>query len=698
MSIAILNDNELHLILRCISLLQLNFREINTVRNHLNLVVAARRTAIAIAIGNVLLAPAMAAGVSELDEVLVQAGRDNSTQAQNTRSTAVITRQQLDEQQPDSIAEALKYQPNIEVGGGSRASNQQPVIRGLSGQRVLQLTDGARQNFNAGHRGTYQVDPELLEQIDVIKGPASSLWGSGAIGGVVAQTTLDGRDMLKPDHSLGGYVKQGFNTATDKTRTSGAVYGVLNEQLDLLVSGYYSDQNDIRLGNEQRLNDSSERDNGAMVKLGWQPDDSQRLTLSHRRSESVGSVPGNPTTNVSASSPLIDRQSTDSSTILGYQFNPESALVDLDISLFRNQTEVDEYRISANQQDSTDYRTLGLNLVNRSALDWGRITYGVDGFQDKSEGQRSGANRPVPADGRTQVMGGFLQADLPLADAWVLTPGLRYDHFETEAKNISDSQRSDDEWSKSLALSWQASDWLQLIARYDEAFRAPTSEELYTTGTHFVIGGPLVNTFTANPDLKPEKAENKELMARARFSGLLATEDSLQVNASLFENNVTDFIEQQVIMDFRNMVFETRNQNVQNARLQGGELAIDYRWQDLDLGVSYGRTIAKDQDTGKALEGIPADKWVASVGYWLWDRQLKLGAKATYAGSVSAEKAEYDDYSLLDVGAHWYGRSNMDGLEIGLTVDNLTDRYYRRAFSELYEAGRNVKLNALYRF
>ncbi|MGB5854554.1 MAG: TonB-dependent hemoglobin/transferrin/lactoferrin family receptor [Oceanisphaera sp.] len=674
--------------------------------NHMGLIIGARRTAIAIAIGNIVLAPAMAAGVSELDEVLIKASRDNSTVAQNKRSTAVVTRQQLDQQQPDSVAEALKYQPNIEVGGGPRAGNQQPVIRGLSGTRVLQLTDGARQNFNAGHRGTYQIDPELLEQIDVIKGPASSLWGSGAIGGVVAQTTRDGRDMLKTGQSLGGYAKQGFNTATDKTKTSGAVYGVLNEQVDLLINGYYSDQNNIRLGNEQSLNGSSERDSGGMVKVGWQLNDSQRLTLSHRRSESIGSVPSNPAEPQGSSNKLIDREAQDDSTVLGYQLNPESELVDLNMALFRNRSQIDEYRISENQLDSTDYRTVGLNVVNRSTLDWGKLTYGVDGFQDKSQGHRSGANRPIPADGRTQVMGGFLQADLPLAEAWVLTPGLRYDHFETQAKNMSDSKRSDDEWSKSLALSWQANDWLQLIARYDEAFRAPTSEELYTSGTHFAMG-PFTNKFVPNPDLKSEKAKNKELIARVQFADFLVTNDNVKVSASLFENDVKDFIEQQVIMDMANRIFESRYENVQNAKLQGGELGIDYRWQDLDLGMSYGRTIGKDKDTGKALEGIPADKWVASVGYWLFDHQLKLGAKATYASGVTfygadqrgnPEARQYDHYTLLDVGAHWYGRNNLDGIELGLTVDNLTDRYYRRAFSELYEAGRNVKVNALYRF
>ncbi|WP_161492535.1 TonB-dependent hemoglobin/transferrin/lactoferrin family receptor [Oceanisphaera profunda] len=663
-------------------------------RNNRQLRVGIRRTALAIAIGNSVFNPVLAAQLSELDEVLVQSSRDSSTAAQSKRATAVITRQQLDEQQPDSVAEALKYQPNIEIGGGPRASNQQPVIRGLSGARVLQISDGARQNFNAGHRGTYQIDPELLEQIDVTKGPAGSMWGSGAIGGVVAQTTRDARDMLKPEQRLGGYAKQGFSSAADQTKTSGAVYGRLNEQVDVLINGYYSDQNNIRLGNGDDLMYSSERDSGGMVKLGWQLDDNQRLTLSHRRSESSGAVPSNPAANVVDNSSVIDRESTDSNSILEYAFNPSSALINVDVSLFHNRTQIDEFQMVKGEQDSTDYRTVGLNLVNRSTLDWGMLTYGVDGFEDKSQGERSGPNRPIPADGRTQVMGGFLQADLPLADAWTLTPGLRYDHFKTEANNISDSQRSDDEWSKSLALSWQANDWLELIARYDEAFRAPTSEELYTTGTHFMVG-PFSNSFVPNPDLKPEKAQNKELIARAQFVDLLANDDSLTLNASLFENRVTDFIETQVIMDFANRVFESRYQNVQNAKLRGGELAVNYRLQDLDLGLSYGRTLGKDANTGRALEGIPADKWVASVGYWLWDRQLKLGTQLTHADSVSADNAQYDDYTLLDVGGHWYG---LEGIELGLTVDNLTDQYYQRAFSELYEAGRNVKVNALYRF
>ncbi|TDW60162.1 hemoglobin/transferrin/lactoferrin receptor protein [Oceanimonas baumannii] len=641
--------------------------------------------------------PAQATDISQLDEVLVQASRDQSTLAGSKHSAAVVTRQQLDEQQPDSVAEAFKYHPNIDIGGGPRSSNQQPVIRGLDGNRVLQLVDGARQNFVAGHRGSYQVAPELLKQVDVIMGPAGSLWGSGAIGGVVAQTTRSGRELLSEGQNLGGYITQSHGTAAEQNRTSAALYGA-GEQLDLLLNGYYRDQHDTRLGSDSNLSYSAERERGGLIKLGWQLDDAQRLTLSHRQSETTGAVPGNPEANVDSSSPLVERESADRGSVLGYRLNPDSGLVDLELTLYHNRTEVDEFRVLKNQRDHTDYRTLGLSLVNRSQLDWGKLTYGLDGYQDKSQGSREGANRPTPADGRSDIIGSFVQVEVPLGDAWLLLPALRYDHFSTEAKNLAGSKRSESELSTSLALSWQATDWLEVIARYDEAFRAPTSEELYTSGTHFSLGPIGNNVFVPNPDLRPEKAASKELIVRAGFDDVLADNDSLRLSASMFRNDVDDFIEQKVIMDFRNGVFETRYDNVQKAVLRGGELNLDYAWQDLELGLSYGRTAGKDKHTGADLEGIPADKWVARTDYWVFDSQLKLGARMTYAGSVHFEDRAYDSYTLLDLGARWYAEGALSGLELGVTVDNLTDRYYRRAFNELYEPGRNIKLNALYRF
>lgn len=172
----------------------------------------------------------LAADDNTLTPVVVSATREATEASQASRQVAVVDRQALDSQQPDSVADALKYQGNVEVGGGSRPGAQTPVIRGLSGTRVLQVIDGVRQNTNSGHRGTYFVDPELIQQIEVVKGPASALWGSGALGGVVAVQTRNARDLLAAGEQVGGHVHQGFHSADDKSLTSGALYGQQGQQ------------------------------------------------------------------------------------------------------------------------------------------------------------------------------------------------------------------------------------------------------------------------------------------------------------------------------------------------------------------------------------------------------------------------------------------------------------------------------------
>ena len=258
---------------------------------------------------------------STLNPVVVSATREETDADHASRQVAVVDRQALDSQQPDSVADALKYQSNVEVGGGSRPGAQTPVIRGLSGTRVLQVIDSVRQNTNSGHRGTYFVDPELIQQIEVVKGPASALWGSGALGGVVAVQTRSARDLLTGGEQVGGYVRQGFHSADDKSLTSGALYGQQGQH-DWLVSGYYHDSNDIRLGNGQDLTYSAARQHGVMGKYGWQPDDAQRLSLSVRHSQSDQNAPSNPASEVSSSVPLVEQATRDFNTTLDYRLNP----------------------------------------------------------------------------------------------------------------------------------------------------------------------------------------------------------------------------------------------------------------------------------------------------------------------------------------------------------------------------------------
>ena len=639
-----------------------------------------------------------------LEPIIVTATRDKKPLEKQSRQVAVVKRDALDSRQVDSVVEALKYESNIENIGGSRPGAQDPVIRGLSGDRVLQVIDGVRQNTRSGHRGTYFVDPELVEQVDVVKGPSSSLWGSGALGGVVSTRTRTASDMLRADQDLGGYIKQGYHTADDKALTSGAVYGRSDDkQRDWLRNGYYNDCNDIGLGNGEDLQHSAARQQGAMGKFGWRPDEAQQIALSLRHSESNQAAPSNPSANVSSSVPLVQQQTKDFNTTLDYQFTPDNPLIDSRVTAYYNKTNFDEYRIAKAQQDEVNFQTIGLNANNRAELALGSLLTGADVYFDKTDGTREGANRPVPADGRSQVWGAFAQYELPLATDWTLTPGLRFDQFHTEDKQQIGSARTHEHWSPSVGLAWSASRWLTLGARYDEAFRAPTSEELYTSGTHFCMGPTLCNTFQPNPDLKPETAKNKELSARLAFDNVL-TADRLAVNATWFDNDVDDFIEQQVVNDFKNMIFKTSYNNVSKAQLRGYELGAEYAWQSLTLNLGYGQTRGSNKTTGEALAGIPADKWVLGVNQGLWADQLMLGARVARYGSqervpASNDVAGYDGYTLVDLALRWQPKQHgWQNWNVNLAVDNLTDRYYLPAFNQLYAPGRNGKLSVAYQF
>lgn len=650
------------------------------------------------------------------DEVLVSATRVSEKSSDSSRSVAVVDEAQLASQQPQSVPAALKHEANIEADNGPRASAQGVSIRGLSGQRVVQTIDGARQNTSAGHRGTYLLDPELVQGIEVLKGPASSLWGSGAIGGVVAQRTKSASDLLEEGQQLGGYARAGYADNGQQLSTSGALYGQGGDA-QWLVNGNYSDGDNIELGNGQELTNSASRSQGGLAKVDWQLTAAQQLTFSGRSRTIDELVPSNPAANVSSSVPLVRRNTTDNNLTLGHRWAPAgSSWLDADSTLYWNQTRYDEERVVRGQQDQTDFDTLGFSLVNRSTVAGSLLTYGVDGYRDEVQTVRDDSGqegqRPDNLDGEANTYGSFLQARLPLGASVALEPALRYDHFSNKSHNLAASS-SDSAWSPSLGASWQTRPWLTLSARYDEAFRAPSVEEMYSSGSHYCIPpipgmlpGGMCNTFVPNAELQAEKAANKGLKADLRFAQL-AGDDELAVTLDLFRNDVDQFIEQQVydpLMGIPGFEQHTRWVNVDKARLTGFELDSRYRINATRVGLALGKTKGEDRSDGGALYGIPATKAVFDLSQGLWQEDLTLGTRVTYVASqdqVPADNAvaEYDSYALWDLYLSWQpAMGSLSGLRVDLAVDNLTDRYYRQAWQTLYEQGRNARLGLRYSF
>lgn len=672
-----------------------------------------------IAVGLVLSNLAQAAptsDVTQLDEVLVSATRDTEKVSETSRSVAVVNEQQIEQLQPDSVADALAGLANVSTTNGPRASSQGVEIRGLSGQRVLQTIDGARQNTSSGHRGNYFMDPELLRSIEVVRGPASSLWGSGAIGGVVAQNTKRAQDLLEPGQQLGGYLKQAYETNGDRIRTSAAVYGQ-TDSLDWLINGSFYDSNNIKTGNDLTLPNSGGNGNSGLAKLGWQIDDAQLLSLSGRINNTDELVPSNPAVNVSRSVPLVKRKTQDSNLTLNYELSPEdNAYLDTKALIYLNHTEYDEDRVTRGQQDNTKNVTLGFSVNNRSEFDFGTLTYGVDGYQDKITTVRDDrgqmGQRPDNLDGKSTVLGGFVKAKIGISDAINLEPSVRFDSFRNESNSL-DLAHSDSAWSPALGLTWQSTPWLTLSARYDSAFRAPSVEEMYSTGTHYCIPpipgflpNGLCNTFQINPDLKAEKAANKELKADMRFANLLGN-DELAITVNLFRNDVDDFIEQLVVdpmMGIPGLEQHTTWRNVDKAKLTGFEVSSAYRYQLFKVQLNYGQTEGKDKQTDQYLANIPAHKWVLDLSQGVEDGDITFGTRVTHVSrqdqlSGTFASRDYQGYTLWDVYTSWQPSTGaLTGLKLDLALENIGDEQYRQAWQTLDEQGRNIKLSARYQF
>ena len=308
---------------------------------------------------------------------------------------------------------------------------------------------------------------------------------------------------------------------------------------------------------------------------------------------------------------------------------------------------------------------------------------GMEVHEQNYDGQRSGTSRPTPPDAVSNTQAVYTQLNFPLISDLRAELGLRFDDFETEAKNLN-SQNSDSDLTVSSALVWDAAETLNLTLRRDEAFRAPSVEELYSSGTHFCMGPGFCNTFLPNPDLNSEKSTNIEVIGKWQQQNLLGN-DALRITAAAFQNDVKDFIEQVVdAPSFGPGMPNPGNSyfvNVSNAELNGFELELEYQYESLTSSLSYGQVRGRDADIGEDLTGISADTVSALVQAELTNT-FSLGSrvshtqdqdKTRYAQNTNA--TVYDDYTTLDVFASWNPEALSD-LRCDLNVNNLADQYY----------------------
>ncbi|WP_301099857.1 TonB-dependent hemoglobin/transferrin/lactoferrin family receptor, partial [Otariodibacter sp.] len=570
---------------------------------------------------------------------------------------------------------------------------------------------------------------------------------------------------------------QGYQSANDLSESELSAFAA-NDKFDLLVSGYYYDGNNLRLGKGERLPNSGYTQKGGFAKFGWQIDDANRLELSHRssilkqiapsdneapeeftyddvssgirawhaRPENAyprGARPNSPEFNQWLSSVLdfyasqkdtlgsvsyLSKQKiTDQNTTLNYYFNPEdNAYINSQLTAFHNKTEEKEERMVNGLKDKTEFTSSGINLRNSSNFDWLSMTYGVDFSRDKVETHRgrdeNGGNaakyRPSPYDAKSNNVGVYLLTHIPLLnDSIILSPSIRYDYFKTKGTSDGEYNKySDHRWSPATALTWKPTNWLDLTARYTEAFRAPSMQERFIGGYHFgaVLDGRLSeNKFDINPNLKPETAKNKEVNANLHFDNVFTQNDKVGFDVTYFQNDVKNFIGLETysvpVLNERGRystpAIPNRSQyrNVSKARLRGVEVEGSYQTDRLAIIAGYGLTRGKNKNTGEALDQIGADKVSLAVNYELLPEQLTVGSRVTHYAKQKRVPASnpltYGSYTLADLTATYAPKNGMlKDLRVDFAIENLFDKKYRPAFSLMDGVGRNVKVSVAYNF
>ncbi|SIN88007.1 TonB-dependent hemoglobin/transferrin/lactoferrin family receptor [Salinivibrio sp. ES.052] len=668
---------------------------------HLNL-------AIGLALGTFSLAsPVIAAdGAQHNDEqtetVSVYASRMDAQKANRAVAVSTVSQEEIEKRQGSNVTDLIRHLPNVSVLGGGRDAAQSVTIRGLSSEngRVVQLVDGTRQNFSVGHRSSLFIDPELLSSVEVVRGPSSTLWGSGALGGVFAQNTKSASDFLSGAQTLGGYVKQGFHSNNNASRTSGAVFG-RSEAVDWLVQSYYHDADDNQLGNGKTLSYSAEREKGGFAKLTYTPSLDHRWTFTARQGELDDMSPSNPSVKEPSSYyPLVYRETRDQSLSVAYDYSPTSHWIDINSQLYFNNTEMKEHRVASQERDNNETQTIGFSITNTSNIKDTDLITGLDLYRDSYETKRDDSSapgeRPAGQDANAESLGAFGQINIPVLDQFRWQAGVRFDSYKGEDNRPTslDSESRDHAWSPSTALTWNATKQLALTASYREAFRAPSLEEMYASGTHFITRMGI-NQFVPNPDLKPEHSANKELAITYQFTPT-SYFDNAYVDVRLFRNDVDDFIDMNV--DF--MGGTTTRENVQDAKLEGVELSLHHQLGGFTNNLSYSQTEGKDKETGSYLDNIPAHKFVAETDYALATLPVSIGGRVShYADQNDTNDANtYDGYTLWDLYASYSPNGAWDGVKFDLAIDNVTDEQYTQAWAQVASPGRDIKFNVRYQF
>ncbi len=643
-----------------------------------------------------------------LDTVVTTATRSTQPVAALPMAVTVIDREELDQDTatstPDLIERALGvYVQKSNPGGGS------PFIRGLTGKQVLLLVDGVRLNNSFYRAGPHQylntVDPHAIERIEIIRGPASVLYGSDALGGVVNLITR--APAARPGLDL--ELATAFDTAYRGGISSAHLAGN-----GFRLGGSVKKLNSLRAGGKVESQAETGYDEFALDGAYRLPLAVGALTLSQQYLRANDVPKTNEITLGSAAVFDYDPQLR-SLTQIDYAAAALGVFERLRVNVSLNVQHEGEFVVGrATPSKSTDERTEvttpGLLLQAGHTRTAGPgshgITYGVEATRDRYQTRKrcqpgsascSTADRtPVVPDGVSyQSLGAFVQ------DEWTggfgsLIAGGRYSAYEARGRAAGQSLKLDvDQLTGSLQGLIRLSPQWAAIAGVAQGYRAPNVEDFFGR----VDFGEEIPSL----GLKPEESLEKQL--GLRFRGARS-----QAELFVYRTDYDHLIDRSPAFTIvENGVARRVRQrrNIAKAQYEGVEAGIshqlDPQWQ-LAGNATY--TQGEDQ-RGNPLRRVPPFNGTVSARYQATPALFAELEVRLAEGQDRLSNGDRDDLRICPVAAT---RATCDGtpgystfrLEAGyerrpgehfnLAFENLGDRLYKTHGSGVFASGFGVQL------
>lgn len=618
----------------------------------------------------------------ELDPVMVtsELGKQNAPLVTAPGSQIKKDRAQIQTSAPLTLQDVLVNETNIEFTGGPRGGAEKPQIRGLNADRILILDEGVRQNFQNVHNGRVFTDFSLMEDVEVIKGPWSSLYGSGAMGGVIRLSKSTAADMIsRRGRTKGAELAFDGSSAGSGFGQRATAFGRTGFFEPLISYRNYQNQ-DLRLGNGEKLEYSAAESNDFYSSLGFNIGDGHQLDLKINQHVETGTTPQNPADNpVPNRNPIVDQTTTKQDIVGVYRL--ERSWGDFRANPYLRRTSV---------KNETESIRTDRQMVTTTGIDsWvnipGRLgenlkitnTVGVEVFRDSTKGERNGGALASFPSGEGHQAGVYFQPSFVAAKVLTLTPGIRYDSFERNDDSGISSANKGSRWSPKIYAALEYLPDQRVFAGWSQAFNAPRLQDLYVSGMHFPG-----NFFVANPDLKPETADTAEAGVKNKW--VYDESNSIFLDASVFQTNARDFIQRSV------GATTTQFQNIDRTRLVGGEVTT--RWQNLSWGVSlsYNEVRSRNLNTDEPLADTLPDRWSAKAETYIGDHYT-LGTNLSLAETqdlIPAGSTETSGYFTQD----FYLTFANKMLEAQVRLNNAFDRDYRKHGEFISQPGRDLRV------